>query len=430
MSLTEARSSEIPAKSAHVSHHWEGQFEKNRTDASLWTNNDIITRHIYRLISGGSEEHWLSWFLNHYLQDGVVFERSLSVCCGDGAHELGIAHTGRVRFIHGFDISEGAIAQANASFEKAAISKGSYAFEVADADDLQLDDRFDLILSTGALHHVTNLEGLLARLSSMLEANGYFVVLEYVGPNRFQWTDTQISVINGILRQLDPRYLKENTRIDLGRPSIPDFMAIDPSEAVRSEDVLRLLPEYFTIEYLRNFNGTVMHPLYPLLDARLTNTGAPDFDSLVRIILWIEDFLIREKVLSSDFAFVICRSKQRREGLEAAQAHLSPTARRFVGYIDLFDQHAVAGWAADMKTPTAPLTVDVYIDDRLQATLTADLFRQDLRDAGYGDGRKGFSLPLVSPTSSPSSARVRLLVAGSDQVLATRLWEARSEKGN
>ena len=396
MSLTEANSSEIPAKSAHVSQYWERQFEKNRTDASLWTNNDIVTRHIYRLISGGSEEHWLSWFFNHYLEDGVVFERSLSVCCGDGAHELGIANTGRVRFIRGFDISEGAIAQANASFEKAAISKGSYAFEVADADDLQLEDRFDLILSTGALHHVTNLEGLLSRLSSMLAVNGYFVVLEYVGPNRFQWTDTQISVINGILRQLDPRYLKENTRIELGRPSIPDFMAIDPSEAVRSEDVLRLLPEYFTIEYLRNFNGTVMHPLYPLLDARLTNTDAPDFDSIVRMILWIEDYLIREKVLSSDFAFAICRSKERREGLGAAQAHLSPATRRFVGNIDLFDQHTIAGWAADTNAPSAPLSVDVYIDDRLQATLTADGFRQDLKDAGYGDGRKGFSLPLVS----------------------------------
>ena len=429
MSLPEANSLKVPAKLAHVSHYWEEQFEKNRADASLWTNNDIVTRHIYRLISGGSEDHWLSWFLNHYLRDGVVFEKSLSVCCGDGAHELGLANTGRVRFIRGFDISEGAIAQANASFEKAAISKNSYAFEVADADDLQLEDRFDLILSTGALHHVTNLEGLLSRLSSMLALNGYFVVLEYVGPNRFQWTDTQINVINGILRQLDPRYLKENVRIDLGRPSIPDFMAIDPSEAVRSEDVLRLLPEYFTIEYLRNFNGTVMHPLYPLLDGRLTNTDAPDFDSIVRMILWIEDYLIRENVLSSDFAFAICRSKGRREGLEA-QAHPSPAARRLVGNIDLFDQHTIAGWAADTDAPSAPLSVDIYIDDRLEATLTADGFRQDLKDAGYGDGKKGFSLPLVSATSSLLGTSVRLLVAGSNQLLATRPRDARSQTGS
>ena len=214
MSITEASTSE----SSRVSKYWERQFEKNRTDTSLWTNNDIVTRHIYRLISGGSEEHWLSWFFNHYLENGVAFERSLSVCCGDGAHELGIANTGRVRFIRGFDISEGAIAQANATFEKAAIPRDSYAFEVADADNLELEDRFDLILSTGALHHVTNLEGLLSKLSSMLGTDGYFVVLEYVGPNRFQWTDTQLSVINGILRQLDPRYSKGEHQ-DRARPA-------------------------------------------------------------------------------------------------------------------------------------------------------------------------------------------------------------------
>jgi ubiquinone/menaquinone biosynthesis C-methylase UbiE len=317
--MTETTTSDLPAGQARVSQYWEQQFAKNRADSSLWTNNLIVASQIYRLISGGSEEHWLSWFFNRYIENGVVFERSLSICCGDGAHELSLAQTGRVRFIRGFDVSEGALAHAISSFEKAAIPKSTYAFEVADADNLQMEDRFDLILSTGALHHVTNLEELLSRLSRMLSANGYFIVLEYVGPNRFQWTDAQLGVINGILCQLDPRYLKENRRIELGRPSIPDFMAIDPSEAVRSEDVLRLLPEYFTIEYRRNFNGTVMHPLYPLLEARFTNANESDFDSILRMILWIEDFLIREQILSSDFAFVICRPKQREKRPVASQ---------------------------------------------------------------------------------------------------------------
>jgi SAM-dependent methyltransferase len=430
MSITEAAPSDVPSRLSRVSQYWEQQFAKNRSDTSLWTNNLIVARHIYRLISGGSEEHWLSWFFNHYIENGMVFERSLSVCCGDGAHELGIANTGRVRHIRGFDVSEGAIAQANLNFEKAAIPKGNYAFEVADADNLRIEGRFDLILSTGALHHVTALEALLSRLSHMLDLNGYFVVLEYVGPNRFQWTDAQLSVINGILRQLDPRYLKENRRIELGRPSIADIMAIDPSEAVRSEDVLRLLPEYFTIEYLRNFNGTVMHQLYPLLDARLTNTNTSDFDTIVRMILLIEDLLIRANVLPSDFVFAICRRKERPELRGAQEARLASAKRQFVGYIDLFDHNTVAGWAANVQAPTTPVSVDIYIDDRLQATLPADVFRQDLKDAGYGDGRKGFSLPLLSPRSYPPGRLVRLLVAGSKQVLATRLWEAQSRIGS
>lgn len=331
MSIPETTASDVAAGLSRVSQYWEQQFAKNRADTSLWTNNLIVAHHIYRLISGGSEEHWLSWFFNHYIESGTVFERSLSVCCGDGAHELSLAQTGRVQFIRGFDVSEGAITHAISSFEKAAIPKGSYAFEVADADNLQIEGRFDLILSTGALHHVTALENLLSRLSSMLDCKGYFVVLEYVGPNRFQWTDAQLSVINDILRQLDPRYLKENKSIELGRPSIADMMKIDPSEAVRSGDIVRLLPEYFVVEYFRNFNGTIMHQLYPLLDARLTNTDTPDFDSIVRMILLIEDLLIRANVLPSDFVFAICRSREWPNLPGASTSRLAATRREFVG---------------------------------------------------------------------------------------------------
>lgn len=422
--MTDTTLFDIFAESSRVSQHWEQQFEKNRADLSLWTNNNIVTRHIYRLISGDSEEHWLPWFFNHYLADGLVFGKSLSVCCGDGAHELAIAKTGRVRFVRGFDISDGAIAQANATFEAAAIPKESYAFELADADDLHLQDQFDLILSTGALHHVTNLEKLLSTLGRSLTQDGYFVVLEYVGPNRFQWTDNQVGVINGILGQLDPRYLKDNTRIELSRPPIADMIATDPSEAVRSEDVLRLLPDYFTIEYLRNFNGTIMHALYPLLDARLTNANAPDFDSLVRVILLMEDNLIRSNVLSSDFVFAICRSKRAGRTSGAPFPQSVRRERRFAGHIDLFDGNTVAGWAADLRTPNDPVRIDLYLDDRLHATLPCDAFRQDLKDAGYGDGRKGFVLPLDSLGSSRASRIAKLLVAGSSQVLSTRVCDA------
>lgn len=417
MWIEEPTRSADPAESSRVSQYWEHQFEKNRADASLWTNNQIVERNIYQLISG-REEHWLTWFFNDYLEEGRMLEKSLSVCCGDGAHELAIARTGKVRFIHGFDISEGAIAQANLTFEKAAISKGSYAFEVADANDLRLEGQFDLLLSTGALHHVTNLEGLLSKLSSLLSPDGYFIVLEYVGPNRFQWTDAQLGVINGILRQLDFHYLKENTRRYLGRSPIADLIAIDPSEAVHSEDVLRLLPECFRIEYLRNFNGTVMHPLYPLLNAELTNTNSPDFDSLVRMILLMENTLIRANVLPSDFVFAVCRNRKPAEGTTRPRSKERPIQ----GCIDLFDDNSVSGWVADLGAPDAPVTVDVYIDDELEGTVLCDAFRQDVKDAGYGDGRKGFRFILARP--STLRRVVKVLVAGFDQVIATQVYDA------
>ena len=402
--------------SSRVGDYWKEQFAKNRADASLWTNNPIIAQHIYRLISDGSPQHWLPWFLNDYLSPGVVFEKSLSVCCGDGMHEMVLANSGRVRFVRGFDISEGAIAQARQTFQNAGIPPESYRLEVADANNLELEDTFDLILSTGALHHVTNLEGLLTTLSKRLDAHGYFVVLEYVGPNRFQWTDAQIGVINGILRQLDTRHLKDNARKELSRPSVETMIATDPSEAVRSEDVMRVLEEHFMIEYRRNFNGTVMHQLYPLLNDQLTTAGDREFDNIVRLILWMEDVLIREKVLSSDFVFAICRPKNVSTSAGAVASH--PREYRYVGFIDYYDGRNIAGWAANVTGTDAPVTVEIYVDDQLQATGTADGFRQDLKEAGYGDGRRGFNLAL--PENAVPRPLSELRVAGSEQVLSTR----------
>ena len=297
---------------AQVSAYWNEQFERIRADSSCWINNEIVARHIYRLISRQSDEHWLGWLFNAYFKHINAFERSLSICCGDGSHELAMYQTGKVRFLRGFDISEGAIVQAREKFAQVGAPPDSYLFEVKDANRLDIKDRFDFILSTGALHHVTKLERLIAKVSTMLLPHGYFVLLEFVGPNRFQWTSRQCELINGILAQLDPYYLKDQTRLQLTPPPIAEMLRIDPSEAVRSEDIVPIVRQHFAVEYESHFNGTIMHMLFPLLNAELSNKGYKDFDSLVRLILYFEHIAIRDGLLPSDFTFLVCRPKKPR----------------------------------------------------------------------------------------------------------------------
>src|SRR5262249_15531179 len=158
------------------------------------------------------------WLVQDYFRARPRFDRALSLCCGDASHELGLYQSRKVRFVRGFDISEGAIRQANARFLEAGVPQTSFLFEVRDANRLDLDDSFDLVLSTGALHHVTALEDLLDGVRTMLRPDGRFVLLEFVGPNRFQWTPLQCELINGALAQLDPCYLRDQARQTLGAP--------------------------------------------------------------------------------------------------------------------------------------------------------------------------------------------------------------------
>ena len=195
---------------------------------------------------------------------------------------------------------------------------------------------------------------------------------------------------NGKYCAIDPRFSKRSPI-----ESAQAFRTLGPSTLGTVRSVKSCAPaEYFTVKPA-NFNGHNHSPALSIAAPPDQRTRTAQHRANV---LWIEDFLIRAQVLSSDFIFAICRSKELRETPEEAQARLSARERRFAGYIDLFDAHTIAGWAADRTTPAAPISVDLFIDDRLQATLTADVFRQDLKDAGYGDGRKGFSLPLVFPT--------------------------------
>ncbi len=288
-----------------VSDYWGQQFQAMRADNSYWLNNKLVEESTYRLMTD-TPNHWLGWLLDHYFT-GRTFDRSLSICCGDGAHEIQLYTSGKVRFVSGVDISEGAIKQAKERFEAVGAPPDQYRFEVQDVNTLAIDGTFDLILSTGALHHTTNLEALLSTVERALDPNGYFIVVEFIGPNRFQWTDRQVEIANQVLSALDPYYLRDGRQTRFERPSVESMLKSDPSEAVRSAEVYPLVKKHFDVCYERSYNGTLLHQLHPLLSSELANRGQRDFDSIVKLILLMEDLLIKGGVLPSDFVFLICQ---------------------------------------------------------------------------------------------------------------------------
>ncbi|MCE9556158.1 MAG: hypothetical protein K8T91_22645, partial [Planctomycetes bacterium] len=67
------------------------------------------------------------------------------------------------------------------------------------------------------------------------------------------------------------------------------------------------------------------------------------------------------------------------------------------GYHDVGDCSTIAGWAWDASQPTTPISVDIYSGNTLIATVAASAFRQDLQNAGIGDGNHGFQ--IVTPAA-------------------------------
>jgi SAM-dependent methyltransferase len=406
---------------ARVSDFWAQQFARNAVDGSIWMNNVLIRDHLYKLMSGGESKHWLLWVLENYLRDRPRIGRSLSICCGDGGHELLMYQTGKVGFVRGFDISAGALRHARHKFEGVGAPPDSYLFEELDANDLRLhDDRFDLVLSCGALHHITELEDLLDKVHGLLQPDGHFVVMEFVGPNRFQWTSRQCALINGLLAQLDPRYLRGAVRETFGPPTIEEMLRIDPSEAVRSEELLPLVRDRFRVDYEARFNGTLMHMLYPRLNTDLGNRGNPDFDTIVRLLLYFEEVLTAEGVVAPDFVLQVCRRKDCTEKRTAPPAPTRPASPSGpIGSVDTCSAAEVTGWAADPGRPNVSLFVEVRVNGRRVGKVFCGTHRPDVRAAGYGNGLCGFVYPFAPSDRPAPGSRVEVRVAGTKVRIGT-----------
>ncbi len=99
------------------------------------------------------------------------------------------------------------------------------------------------------------------------------------------------------------------------------------------------------------------------------------------------------------------------------QARVTPV-EMYEGYHDEFAPYLISGWARNAALPDIPVTIDVYEGQWLLGTIIADLFRQDLRDAGIGSGQHGFNLEVPHALCDGQPHAITLRIAGTDIALA------------
>lgn len=84
---------------------------------------------------------------------------------------------------------------------------------------------------------------------------------------------------------------------------------------------------------------------------------------------------------------------------------------KMFGHLDLCSPTLIEGWLYSDDSHSEPIRLQVYVGDLLLGEVVADLFRQDLQDAGYGSGHCGFSFPVPPDLelSGLASTRLRLV---------------------
>lgn len=274
-----------------------------------WTSHPVTAREINRQISGDAALGWMGYVKRRYF--ATPARRGLSLGSGSGAAVTDAALLDIARHMVGVDISPEAVAVSMQRAQQAGVAD-RVEFRVGDLNTLAIDGVHDFVMFEQSLHHVDRLDALLDRCRDALVPAGLLVINEYVGPDRFQWSDTSERMMNDLLHLL-PRRLRidpvsGHEKVVMQRATPEQVIAVDPSEAIHSSRILQACGERFELVERRDFGGTLLQ----FMLADIVASFDPDDErdaAMLRLLTWAEAELVKAGAIESDFVFAVYRRR-------------------------------------------------------------------------------------------------------------------------
>jgi len=294
---------------------WDNSLEQYQIDnfKMYWELVGEIQKYQFREMTGNEEMDFLTFTLNycreHFPNAGL---RALWIGCmdSDPSPEVVQFSSGLFSKIEVMDIAEGLLRKQQQLTLDRGITQIDYIRQ--DFNELKLEENaYDVIFSVGTIHHTENLELLFDQINRALKDDGKLIVRDYIGPNRLQFTDLQLGIINQILSILPEKYKKKSdgSIIDtVFSCDLNHLMKVDPSEAVRSQDIVKVMKERVEIIKLAYTGGTLLHPMLSEIASNFEQDQ--DAETVLKLLIFFEKFMIEKNILPSDYAFCIAQKKR------------------------------------------------------------------------------------------------------------------------
>ncbi len=274
-----------------------------------WMEHPVSLKSINKAVSGDENTN-LFQFIKNKFPDG--FSKALVLGSGAGGLERTLILNGTIKKCIAYDISKSAVELAQEKAKENNIDH-QIEYKIEDLNKIRLpSNEYDVIFGWHSIHHIEDLEGLFTQIKTSLKDTGIFIVNEYVGSSRYQFSDKQIELMNWILELLPVKYktsvVDGKIRGPLYREK-PEVIALDdPTESIRSGEILDLLNKYFVPVFRRDYGGTLMQFS---MDTIVGNFNPKDEKDvlLLRFLCEFEKLLIKENVITSDYSFLILKKK-------------------------------------------------------------------------------------------------------------------------
>ena len=293
----------MPEPKSEVEHWNETERRTGHGERIFWLQHPRVSMHYKRrlLVEGVFWQEWIPKTL------GQPAETALELGCGQGLSLARLLRESTARNLVGVDLDESRFA---AIRQQLGPDAARARFVAADINRIRLEESsYDLIYAIQSFHHLENLEHIFAEIHRALRPGGFCVLDEFVGPVRFQWTDTQLALIRHILGIM-PRHLRIYAngmeKNEEGRSTVEEVIRFCPSEAIRSDEIVPLFYKTFDVVHHNQLGGTIQHLLYSGIIHNFPDND-PATDHLIDSIAALESAFIDHGVIPSDFALLIGR---------------------------------------------------------------------------------------------------------------------------
>lgn len=268
--------------------HWDQQLG---SEARRFWQFPTCIRHINRCM-GVDSPVW-GGAIHHMLAKRPKAKTAISVGCGVGIKELRLIQLGLVEHFDLFEISQKRLDLCRSNFAARGLTAKA---DLSSEDGLAalVGNKYDLVHWDSSLHHMPDVKEALALSAKALNTGGVVVVNEFVGPNRFQWPDEQLAIVNSFRSKLPDRFFDPKAGAALAvarqvkRPTIEQMMAADPSESADSDAILPAIRELFPFAPIWQLGGLIYH--LGMNDV-LANFRLPEDEALLNISLLLDSAL-------------------------------------------------------------------------------------------------------------------------------------------
>lgn len=259
-----------------------------------WGNFPAIRHHItQRLI--GKDIFSISFAVLERAKKlhGVSFPvgHAVSVGAGTCVKETALAKAG---YVERWDCFEFSAARIEAARKRAADADLGARMNYRCEDAFRAEcPQYDMVFWSQSLHHMFDIAEALQWSLDHLKPGGLFIMDEFVGPNRFQWSDETLRVASDVRAALDDRHLILPGNPDkrfprtMRRPNPKSIADADPTESVASEEILPRLAEYMPDAEVVPLGGVVYQVA---LSGVLTNFTEHD-EALLKSLLVLDGIL-------------------------------------------------------------------------------------------------------------------------------------------